>query len=68
MKNKKISTNLPADLLNKACELTNLNQTDTLIAGLKELIAAHERQAIVGLKGKVKIRLDLDRMRERTRL
>lgn len=65
---KKISTNLPEDLLRKACELTKLNQTDALIAGLKELIAQHERQAIVDLKGKVRIDLNLDQIRQRVRL
>lgn len=65
---KKISTNLPEDLLRKACELTNLNQTEVLIAGLKELIAQHEREAIVDLKGKVRIDLNLDEIRQRVRL
>ena len=65
---KKISTNLPEDLLKKACELTNLNQTDALIAGLQELINQHERQAIVNLKGKINIDLDIDELRQRVRL
>jgi hypothetical protein len=65
---KKISTNIPEDLLKKACHLTNLNQTEALIAGLKELIDQHEREAILDLKGKVRIDLDLDAMRQRTRL
>ncbi len=65
---KKISTNIPEDLLRKACDLTCLNQTNALIAGLKELIAQHERKAIVDLKGKIKIDLDLDELRQRVRL
>ncbi len=65
---KKISTNIPADLLRKACGLTNLNQTEALIAGLKELIAQQEREAIVDLKGKVRIDLNLDQIRQRVRL
>ncbi len=65
---KKISTNIPADLLRKACTLTDLNQTEALIAGLKELIAQREREAIVDLKGKVRIDLDLDEIRQRVRL
>lgn len=65
---KKISTNIPADLLRKACALTNLNQTEALIAGLKELIAQREREAIVDLKGKVRIDLNLDEIRQRVRL
>lgn len=65
---KKISTNIPAELLRKACSLTNLNQTEALIAGLKELIAQHEREIIVDLKGKVRIDFNLDEIRQRVRL
>jgi len=65
---KKISTNIPEELLIKACNLTNLNQTDALIAGLRELIAQHDREAIVDLKGKIKIDLNLDEIRQRFRL
>jgi len=68
IKLKKISTNIPAQLLKKACSLTSLNQTDALIAGLKELIAQHERAAIVDMKGKVNIDLELDDIRQRVRL
>ena len=67
-KAKKISTNIPEDLLRRACDLTNLNQTDALIAGLKELIAQHEREAILDLKGRVRIDLNLKAMRQRVRL
>jgi hypothetical protein len=65
---KKISTNIPEELLRKACDLTNLNQTEALIAGLKELIAQQDREAILDLKGKVRINLKLDEMRQRIKL
>lgn len=65
---KKISTNIPEDLLLKACKLSRLNQTEALIAGLRELIAQHERSAISDLKGKVKVELELDSIRQRVRL
>lgn len=65
---KKISTNIPEELLKRACHLTNLNQTEALIAGLKELIAQHDREAIVDLKGKIKIDFDFDEIRQRIRL
>ena len=65
---KKISTNIPEKLLKAACDLTNLNQTEALIAGLKELIAHHDRKAIIDLKGKIKIGSDLDEIRQRVRL
>lgn len=65
---KKVSTNIPEQLLKKACEITNLNQTEALIAGLKELISQQERKAIVDLKGKIHIDLNLDEIRQRVRL
>jgi len=65
---KKISTNIPEQLIRKACDLTSLNQTEALIAGLKELIAQHERKAIIDLKGKIHIDLNLDDLRQRVRL
>ena len=65
---KKISTSVPEALLKRACEISDLNQTETLIAGLKELVAQAERREVIKLKGKIKIDLDLDKARERVRL
>ena len=65
---KKISTNIPEQLLKRACDVSSLNQTEALIAGLKELIAQQERKAIIDLKGKIHIDLNLDDVRQRVRL
>lgn len=65
---KKISTNIPEDLLKKACNLSDLNQTETLIAGLRELIAQHERKSVIKLKGKINIDLNMNEIRQRVRL
>lgn len=65
---KKISTNIPEQLLEKACALTDLNQTEALIAGLKELIAQHNRKELVKLRGSVAIKFNSDAARERTKL
>ena len=65
---KKISTDIPAALMEQACKMSNLNQTETLIAGLKALIIQHRRSSIIDLKGKIKIGLDLNELRQRTRL
>jgi len=64
----RISINIPEDLLIKACRLSNLNQTEALIAGLHELIGKHERLGLIRLKGKIKINIDLDKTRERNKL
>ena len=62
---KKISTNIPEDLINKACKLSNLNQTDALVEGLLELIAKYNRKEAIKLKGQININLDLDKIRQR---
>lgn len=67
IKKKKISSILPADLLSEAIDLTQLNQTDTLVLALGELIRTYKRRSIVDLKGKLKIDFDVERDRERGR-
>ena len=67
LKKKKISTILPEELLAHACRVTDANQTDTLIIALKELIRAHKRMSILDLKGRLKIKYDIEKDRERAR-
>ena len=55
---KKISAFLPEGLLREATLLEQHNQTDTLIAALKELVAKHKR--IKALKSLRKVRIDYD--------
>lgn len=64
-KTKKIATNLPKDLILEATRVTGLNQTQTLIEGLREIIRKHKRERLLKLKGKVKINLNLSKLRER---
>lgn len=66
-KKKKISSILPADLLEEATALTGENQTDTLVLALKELIRAQRRTSVFDLKGRLKIDFDILRDRERAR-
>jgi hypothetical protein len=67
-KKRKIATNIPERLLREATELTGLNQTQTLIAGLRELIAERKRSRLLGLRGRISIGLDVDRVRQRRAL
>jgi hypothetical protein len=64
---RRITANLPADLLEAACRTSGKGITDTLVEGL-ELV---RRSAALGkarrLKGKLDLRLDLDLSRERPR-
>ena len=64
---KKVATNIPVDLLEEASELTGLNQTQALIAGLRQLIAEQKRQRLLGLKGKLHVDFDPVRTRQRRR-
>lgn len=62
---KKITANLPGELLKDAQRVTGLGITETLIAGLQALRrqrAFHEFQEI---KGKIHLDIDLDTLRER---
>lgn len=65
---KKVATNLPESLLKEATALTGLNQTQALIAGLRELIAERKREELLSLRGALHIRADTGRTRQRRRL
>jgi len=63
-----VATNIPEDLLREATALTGLNQTQALIAGLRELIAEQRRARLLELKGAIDVKIDLDRSRRRRRM
>jgi Arc/MetJ family transcription regulator len=60
---KKITANLPEELLARAQRATGLGITDTLVAALRELERSGQRSALRGLRGKVRFELDLDKTR-----
>lgn len=65
---KKVATNIPIKLLKEAVSVTGLNQTQAIIAGLEELIAREKRIALLKMKGRVKVDLDLNKSRERKKV
>lgn len=65
METRKIATNLPEYLLDEAVRLSGLNQTQTLVAGLQELVAKYKREALLSLHGKLHIRVDTNKTRRR---
>lgn len=65
MMTRKIATNLPEELLHEAVRLSGLNQTQTLVAGLQELVAKYKREALLSLQGRLPIRVDTDQTRRR---
>lgn len=65
---KKISAILPSDLIQQAIDLVNMNQTETLIAGLKELIAKHQRIKALKALPKLHFAYAVDAVRQRRRM
>ena len=60
---KKITANLPSDILETALRATGKGITLTLIEGLKELDRRAKLSALRKLKGKVAFSLDLEKTR-----
>jgi hypothetical protein len=60
---KKVTVNLPAETLARARKITGLGTTETIVAGLRELERARQRQSLRALKGHVKFELDLKETR-----
>jgi hypothetical protein len=65
---KKISALIPKDLLSRAMEAAELNQTDTLICALKEFLAKQERLKSLRSLKKFHFNYDVNKVRERKNL
>ena len=61
---KKVTVNLPENLLKKSQALSHKGITETLIIGLEEVIRRHQLSALANLKGNVKFDLDLKKTRQ----
>ena len=62
--NRKITVHVPADLLDKAQETTGGGITATVRQGLQLVAATDTYRRLRKLRGKVKLSVDLDRLRE----
>ena len=60
---RKITANLPAELLETATRITGKGVTLTLVEGLIEIERREKRSALLRLKGKVRFALDLSATR-----
>jgi hypothetical protein len=67
-KQKKISAHLPRKLLEEACRIGKVNETDALIMGRRALIADLKRRSLVEAAGEFHFSFDTDAFRERNRL
>jgi hypothetical protein len=64
---RRITANLPADLLDQAMATTGRGITETIVEGLERLRRADAYRKGVALKGRVRVAVDLDVSRERRR-
>jgi hypothetical protein len=64
---RRITANLPEDLLADAMKVTRKGITETLVEGLRLVRRARGFEKAMALRGKVKLDIDLETSRERTR-
>ena len=64
---RRITANLPGELLDDAMEVTGKGITETLVEGLLRVRRSRAFRRALGLKGKVRLDVDLEASRERRR-
>jgi hypothetical protein len=64
---KRITANLPEDLLADAMKITRRGITDTLVEGLRLVRRARGYEKALALRGRVHLDIDLEASRERGR-
>jgi hypothetical protein len=60
---KKVTINIPEDVLARAREITRRGITETVVEGLLELDRRRKRSALRALRGRVSFELDLQKTR-----
>ena len=64
---RRVTANLPVDLLDAAQKVTGKGITETLIEGLEQIKRRRFYERALALRGKVALRVDLEESRERRR-
>lgn len=64
---RRITANLPEDLLNEATRVTGKGITETIIAGLELVRRSRAHAKAAALRGKLQLDVDLESARERHR-
>ena len=64
---RRVTANLPSDLLEQACRTTGTGITDTLVRGLDLVRRGAVLEKARRLKGRLRLAVDLDASRERAR-
>lgn len=62
---KRITANLPEDLLEGAMEMTGKGITETLVEGLRLVQRARAYEKAAALRGKIDLKINLEESRER---
>jgi len=66
-KDRRVTANLPGQLLQEAMKVTGKGITGTLVEGLRLVRRSRAYEKAMALRGKVKLAIDLDASRERRR-
>lgn len=64
---RRVTANLPENLLQEAMKVTRQGITETLVTGLELVRNSGAYQTAMALKGKIKLDINLERSRERSR-
>lgn len=64
---RRITANLPADLLDQAMQTTGRGITETIVEGLERVRRADAYRKAMALKGRLRLKVDLAASRERRR-
>lgn len=64
---KRITANLPTDLLDAAMSVTGKGITETLVEGLRLVRRARGYEKALALRGRLQLDINLDESRERRR-
>lgn len=64
---RRITANLPGDLLAEAMKVTRKGITETLVEGLRLVRRARAYERAMALRGKLRLEVDLEESRERRR-
>lgn len=66
-KTRRITANLPEDLLRVAQEVTGSGITETLVEGLEQVRRRRFYEKAMALRGKINLDIDIDKSRGRRR-
>ncbi len=64
---KRVTANLPEDLLKEAMQVTEKGITETIVEGLRRVRQARAFTKAQALRGKIFLKIDLEESRERRR-